>query len=409
MVQARRDKSLLLIESTSNQVNQFGGYTRQTPSDFGVFLRQIASEMNFPGENIVLGGDHLGPHVWRREPSSSAMQKARDLVRACVLAGYTKIHLDASMSLADDPPGPLSDEVISSRAAELCEAAEEAHRELSRPGPAPLYVIGTEVPVPGGESLDDHAPKVTQVEDLSRTIEIAKRAFEARKLQNAWDRVIAVVVQPGVEFGDESVFPYESQNARRLSHFISRGWHGVYEAHSTDYQTQSALQEMVRDHFAILKVGPWLTFAFREAVFSLAAIEREWLGARKGIALSNVVEALEQAMLADPQYWKDYYRGDETAKRIARKYSLSDRSRYYWSEEHVAAALDKLLANLTAHPAPISLISQYLPNQSVALREAAIRNLPGDMIRHKILEVLDNYAGACGLVTGDLSRQQEQE
>ena len=403
MMQARRDGSLVVIESTSNQVNQFGGYTGQTPGEFARFVREIASATDFSRERIVLGGDHLGPHAWREEGSSSAMRKARELVRACVLAGYTKIHLDASMRVADDPTGALSDEVISERAAELCEAAEEAHKELPASAAAPIYVIGSEVPVPGGESVDAHAPETTRVEDLSRTIEVARQAFEARGLKSAWDRVIAVVVQPGVEFGDEIVFSYDPPKTRELSDFIGRGWHGVYEAHSTDYQTASALREMVRDHFAILKVGPWLTFAFREAVFALAAIEREWLGARKGIVISNVVEELERAMLADPQYWKNYYRGDEAAQRIARKYSLSDRARYYWSQQDVAGALERLLANLTAHPAPISLISQYLPNQGTALREGRIGNVPGEMIRHKIIEVIDVYAGACGLMAGEQS------
>jgi len=93
---------------------------------------------------------------------------------------------------------------------------------------------------------------------------------------------------------------------RELSQFAEKQWQGVYEAHSTDDQTAAALRQMVCDHFAILKVGPWLTFAFREAVFALAAVEEEWLGDRKGIAISGVRESLEEAMLANPQYWKGY-------------------------------------------------------------------------------------------------------
>src|SRR5208282_2676533 len=42
MIQAKRDNRLLLIESTSNQVNQFGGYTGQTPADFAAFVRELA-------------------------------------------------------------------------------------------------------------------------------------------------------------------------------------------------------------------------------------------------------------------------------------------------------------------------------------------------------------------------------
>jgi D-tagatose-1,6-bisphosphate aldolase subunit GatZ/KbaZ len=401
ILQAQRDDNLVLIESTSNQVNQFGGYTGQTPAQFASFVREIAAAMNFPAERIVLGGDHLGPHPWRAEGPSSAMAKATALVRACVLAGYTKIHLDASMHLAGDvgdSSSPLPDEIVSSRAGDLCRVAEDAYEELPPGSPKPLYVIGTEVPIPGGELLDAQAPETTRTEDVARAVHLAEQAFEARGLQAAWERVIAVVVQPGVEFGDTAVFPYTTEKARELSQFAEKQWQGVYEAHSTDYQTAVALRQMVRDHFAILKVGPWLTFAFREAVFALAAVEQEWLGDRKGIAISRVRESLEEAMLANPQYWKGYYRGDAAALRFARKYSFSDRSRYYWLQPTVAAALQRLLANLNAHPAPVSLLSQYLPNQSSALRAGVVSNHPVELIHSKILEVLDQYAYACGKV-----------
>jgi D-tagatose-1,6-bisphosphate aldolase subunit GatZ/KbaZ len=403
MLQAQRDDGLLLIESTSNQVNQFGGYTGQTPAEFISFVKQIAAGMKFPAERIVFGGDHLGPHVWRKEAPASAMQKASELVRTCVLAGYTKIHLDASMRLAGDPgesSAPLADETVSGRAADLCRAAEDAYTRLPPGSPAPLYVIGTEVPVPGGELLDAHAPETTRPEDVARTIQLARQAFEERGLQAAWERVIAVVVQPGVEFGDATVFPYRPEKARALSEFLDeqrehKQWRGVYEAHSTDYQAPAALRQMVCDHFAILKVGPWLTFAFREAVFALAAVEEEWLGDREGITISRVRESLEEAMLANPEHWENYYRGDEATLRLARKYSFSDRSRYYWTQPEVAAALQRLLANLTAHPAPVSMLSQYLPDQSEALRAGEIANNPLAMIHSKILEVIGHYANAC--------------
>jgi D-tagatose-1,6-bisphosphate aldolase subunit GatZ/KbaZ len=403
MLQAQRDNSLLLIESTSNQVNQFGGYTGQTPAEFVSFVKGIAAGMNFPAERIIFGGDHLGPHVWRKEAPSSAMPKAIELVRDCVLAGYTKIHLDTSMRLGGDPgdsSSPLADEIISSRAGDLCRAAEEAYKQLPSGSPAPLYVIGTEVPIPGGELLDTQAPETTRPEDVARTIQLARQAFEARGLQAAWERVIALVVQPGVEFGDATVFPYMPEKARALSQFVDqhlqdKQWQGVYEAHSTDYQSPAALRQMVRDHFAILKVGPWLTFAFREAVFALAAVEEEWLGDRRGITISRVRESLEEAMLANPEHWKNYYRGDEATLRLARKYSFSDRCRYYWTQPDVAAALQRLLANLTAHPAPVSLLSQYLPDQSAALRSGEVSNNPVALIHNKILGVINHYAQAC--------------
>jgi len=400
MLQAARDSQLLLIEASSNQVNQFGGYSGQTPASFAAFVREVALGMNFPASRIVLGGDHLGPHVWRNESPDAAMAKARELVRDCVRAGYTKIHLDASMHLAGDPGErhrPLADELVSARAAELCQTAEEAQKELPEGSPAPLYVIGTEVPIPGGEQLECRAPQTTRTEDLERTLSMARAAFQARGLAAAWERVIAVVVQPGVEFGDATVFPYDRSKAEHLAQFTNKGWQGVYEAHSTDYQTEEALRQMVQDHFAILKVGPWLTFAFREAVFALAEVEEEWLSSQKGQSLSRVREALEQAMLTNPVYWKGYYSGDKPALRFARKYSYSDRSRYYWPQPLVQDALQRLLANLTASPAPVSLLSQHLPNQSEAVRAGKMANHPVNLIHSKILEVIDRYAFACGM------------
>ncbi len=399
MLQAARDGSILLIESTSNQVNQFGGYTRQTPAQFVKFVAEVAAGMRFPADRIVLGGDHLGPHVWRKEPSRPAMAKAREMVAAYVGAGFTKIHLDASMPCADDKVElgrPLPDEIVSERAAELCLAAEEAHRNLKPSATAPLYVIGTEVPIPGGEEFGSKAPELTRTKGLTHTLQIAKKAFHRRGLDAAWERVIAVVVQPGIEFGDATVFPYDSRKAKPLSRFLPRRWTGVYEAHSTDYQSRTALRQLVLDHFAILKVGPWLTFAFREAVFALAAMEKEWLRGSAGVSLSGLPEILETAMLENPVHWKNYYHGDENALRIARKYSYSDRARYYWPEAQVSAALERLLHNLNANPAPPSLLSQYLARQAEAVRTKEIPNQAAVLARHKILEVLNQYAYACG-------------
>jgi D-tagatose-1,6-bisphosphate aldolase subunit GatZ/KbaZ len=400
MLQAKRDNSILLIESTSNQVNQFGGYTGQTPADFSLSVRRLAQQLDFPTQSMVLGGDHLGPHVWRNEPARIAMEKGCAMVRDYVRAGFTKIHLDASMRCADDVGDhhtPLEDEIVGVRAAELCQAAEAAHQELPEGNAAPLYVIGTEVPIPGGEQAEFRPPEITRSADLLQTLEKTRHEFYARGLQGAWERVIAIVVQPGVEFGDSSVFAYDSAKTVELSDSLMRNWSGVFEAHSTDYQTAYALQQMVRNHFAILKVGPWLTFAFREAVFALAAIENEWLGSRSQVKLSQVCEALESAMIANPVHWKNHYRGDAEALRIARQFSYSDRSRYYWPQAEVAAALDVLFANLRVNPAPISLVSQYLPQQAERIREGRLSNEPLDLIRSKILDVLDRYAFACGV------------
>jgi D-tagatose-1,6-bisphosphate aldolase subunit GatZ/KbaZ len=396
MLQAKADCTAVCIESTSNQVNQFGGYSGMTAAEFAQFAKTVAADVRFRPEQIILGGDHLGPHPWQGERAEVAMAKARELVRSCVLAGYTKIHLDTSMRCADDP-ARFSDEIATLRAATLCEVAEAAHSELPLGSPAPVYVIGTEVPSPGGEHAAGASPMVTRNEDVERTITLAHDAFVARGLQSAWERVIAIVVQPGVEFGDAIVFEYNRHASRHLVSYIERNWNLVFEAHSTDYQMRERLKEMVEDHFAILKVGPWLTFAFREAVFALAEIEKEWLGDKRGVTLSGVRDVLEEAMIQNPGYWQEYYHGDEAYLRYARKYSYSDRCRYYWPQPEVQDALGKLLNNLSRHPIPLTLLSQYLPAQYGAVRQGRITDTPLEIIHDKVREVLGIYANACGL------------
>jgi D-tagatose-1,6-bisphosphate aldolase subunit GatZ/KbaZ len=397
MFQAKADGTVICIESTSNQVNQFGGYMGMNPAEFVRFVENAAVDVEFPVNRIIFGGDHLGPHVWKDEGSMTAMAKARELVRRCVLAGYTKIHLDTSMRCADDPGDqrtPLKEEIVTERAADLCQAAEAAYSERLD-GFRPLYVIGTEVPIPGGEREGEAAISVTKPEDVEQTLALAREAFLKRGLKSAWERVIALVVQPGVDFGDAFVFEYDRRKARQLSLEIERHEGLVFEAHSTDYQMKEALKQMVEDHFAILKVGPWLTYAFREAVFALAGIEQEWLSARKGITLSHVGETLEKAMLHNPVHWRKYYHGDEAYLHYARKYSYSDRSRYYWPEPDVQDAILRLLTNLSQHPAPLPLLSQYLPIQYEAVRRGELSNMPKNLIHHKVREVLRCYAYAC--------------
>jgi len=372
-----------LIESTCNQVNQFGGYTGMTPKDFVSYIRGIAEENEFPFENILLGGDHLGPNVWQNEPAESAMDKSKVLIRDYVQAGFVKIHLDCSMRLADDPPGVLDSEIIARRAAQLAKIAEESAGSGPDPVHLPRYVIGTEVPIPGGAQEYEEGVSVTKVEDASETIDIHRKTFYELGLQSAWERVIAVVVQPGVEFGDDFVLPYQPEVAKELSHFIE-SQSMIYEAHSTDYQTRDALRNLVRDHFAILKVGPGLTFAFREAVFALALIEDELI---KRDLRSNIIQVLDDVMMKHPGHWQKYYHGDEAEQAFKRKYSLSDRARYYWVQPEVQKAFARLMENLGGKVLPYSLLSQFVGERDLNAEQ---------VIERKIDRVLGDYLVGCG-------------
>jgi D-tagatose-1,6-bisphosphate aldolase subunit GatZ/KbaZ len=393
--QSLRDGSIFLVESTSSQVNQFGGYTGLTPTQFAGLVYSAANNAGLPTSQVLLGGDHLGPFPWRDEASVSALKKACALVHDCVVAGYLKIHLDASMPCSDDKNGSIAERTVAERAAILCQAAEEAHRELPSGSPQPVYVIGTEVPAPGGESVDAHSPVLTRAEDAHRTLETFQLAFVERGLSPAWERVIALVVQPGVDFGSNAIFDYDRAKAQSLSAALSEHPGIVFEAHSSDYQSGQALSRMVEDHFAILKVGPWLTFAFREAVLALSAIERELFTTTSKQELSQVREAMEAAMLRDPGYWRSYYRGDDDEVRRDLIFGYSDRCRYYWHQPAIQKEIARLFDNLGARPIPLSLVSQYLPLEYEAIRIGELQALPERMIQYHIRRVLDVYAGAC--------------
>src|SRR5436305_14262642 len=61
-----------LIEATSNQVNQDGGYTGMKPAGFRDFVHALADRTGLARERILLGGDHLGPNACQASPAEGA-------------------------------------------------------------------------------------------------------------------------------------------------------------------------------------------------------------------------------------------------------------------------------------------------------------------------------------------------
>jgi len=377
-----------LIEATSNQVNQDGGYTGMTPVDFRDSVYRIADRVGLARDRVLLGGDHLGPNAWQALPVEQAMARADVMIEDYVRAGFRKVHLDCSMSCADDR-APLSDEAIARRAARLCAVAERTYAHAG--GEPPVYVIGTEVPVPGGAAEALGALTITTPEAARATIDTHRATFTAAGLADAWPRVIAAVVQPGVEFDHRKVVGYAPEKACALRAMIE-GCDGlVFEAHSTDYQTASALKALVRDHFAILKVGPGVTFALREALWALDAIEREWIEPGSVSGFRNIAIA---RMKAEPRHWAKYYHARGAALDHDLQYSLSDRIRYYWPDPEIARAQETMFRNLTRNPPPPALISQYLPLAHAALHDGRIGGSPAELAMAHVWTVLDDYDAA---------------
>lgn len=371
-----------VIEATCNQVNQYGGYTGMTAADFMTWLGDMAAQAGVPMDQLILGGDHLGPNVWKDEPLDVAMEKSRELVKSYVQAGFKKIHLDTSMACGGEPHPTFAQ--IAERAADLC-AVAEAHA----PNPEDLfYVIGTEVPIPGGETEEPDTLDVTSVERFRDTIQTHRDAWKARGLDGAWSRIVSVVTQPGVDFGHTSIYPFVREKAQPLSKAILSEEGLTFEAHSTDYQSTTALADLVKNHFFFLKVGPELTFRFREAVFALASIEEQLQVDQP----SDIRRVIKHQMDATPGYWQSYYSGTDEELQVLKTYSYSDRIRYYWTDPKIADALDRLLEGLSAIPTPETLISQAF----TGLEFGDMPNEPEALIEQHVHRCIARYFEAAG-------------
>ncbi len=379
LLQALEDGSGALIEATCNQVNQDGGYTGMTPAGFRDLVHALADGVGLAREQVVLGGDHLGPNPWKQLAAEEALAKAGDMVGAYARAGYGKLHLDASMGCAGEA-SVLGDELIATRAASLAARAEQAAII------APVYVIGTEVPTPGGATETLAAIEPTQPGAVLTTWAVHRERFEAT---GAWDRVIAMVVQPGVDFGHDAVAVYRPERARALSAALAEMPGLVFEAHSTDYQPEAALRRLVADGFAILKVGPALTFALREALYGLDAIRGVL---RPGAA--SLPAAMDRVMTASPRHWRSHYHGSEAETRVLRHFSYSDRVRYYWPEPEAMQATSSLVSELEERPIPETLVSQFLPRLHDRFVDGAIGRRPKQLLIEAVRDVLRMYARA---------------
>ncbi|MFB2553533.1 D-tagatose-bisphosphate aldolase, class II, non-catalytic subunit [Ensifer soli] len=380
--------STVLIEATCNQVNHQGGYTGMRPADFAALVFRLAEEEGCPADLIVLGGDHLGPNPWRDRPAGEAMAEAETMMAAYVEAGFRKIHLDASMGCQGEPDA-LDDETTAARAARLAAVAEASARKAG--GALPVYVIGTEVPPPGGADHALTAIEPTGADAARRTIAVHRRVFAEAGLSDAFARAIGLVVQPGVEFGNHNVILYDRSKITPLTGVLADEPQFVFEAHSTDYQGTVPLAALVEDGFPILKVGPELTFVLREALYALDLIASDLLD---GYGDRPLHRAMEMLMRAEPGHWRRHYHGTAAEERLLRHYSLSDRIRYYWAAPEAQAATRRLVEALSGQVVPLPLFWQHLP----AAAHFADRPLdPDALLVWRVTQSLASYHAACGL------------
>ena len=383
---ARECRWPILIEATSNQCNQFGGYTGLSPADFIAFVHALANEHEVELSHTTFGGDHLGPHVWKTEKPDSAMTKAHSLMRVYVEAGFTKIHLDCSEGCAGEP-AKVDDIVNAERASALAGTCERYAPDTSKL----CYVIGTEVPTPGGADAAETNETITPTLERNavHTLEIHKSAFRDAGLDTAWSRVIAVVVQPGIDFSPMHVHHFQPCEPYTLSAALRNFPTICFEAHSTDYQHESVFYELARRHFAILKVGPALTFAYRQAVYALDHL-RSWL--LSGHDRPQLAETMERLMRQHPSHWQAHY--PQNSDRLALHFGYSDRIRYYWPEETAQIAVGQLMEDLATCIPATPLLEQYFTPQiidSAKMLESGGIGWPRSLILAQIQAALKPY------------------
>lgn len=394
---AKLQNTSVLIEATANQVNQYGGYTGMMPKDFYQMVLKMAQEIGLPEHQIILAGDHLGPLTWQELPEKEAMEKSIELVYQYARAGFTKIHLDTSMKVADDSEGILQTEVIARRGAQLYKAAIKGYNELKAEktdAMRPVFVIGSEVPIPGGAQEAEDTLAVTTPDSFRDTVATYKRIFKDSGIEDGWNDVVAVVVQPGVEFGDDQVFLYKHDAAADLCSVLNEFPEVCFEGHSTDYQSAECLKTMVQDGIAILKVGPALTYGLRESLFALSFMEKELVPKENQ---ANLIETLEKVMLENQDNWKNHYHGNEKQIALARKYSFSDRCRYYIGQKEVVNSMNNLFKNLREYPIPINMLHQYMPISYMKVRDGILTPDPKELAMDGIANFMADYEYAVTL------------
>lgn len=268
---------------------------------------------------------------------------------------------------------------------------EDAYKELAAKNPAemhPAYIIGSEVPIPGGSQEPEDNISVTKPEALDNTIHAYRKAFEEDGLAEAFQYIAGIVVQPGVEFGDSDVFYYNRQNAQSLIFAMKQYPNLVLEGHSTDYQTPSSLKQMVEDGVAILKVGPALTFSLREGLFALSEMEKILIPEENR---ANFAETLENTMLKQPGNWQKHYHGTENDLKVKRKFSFSDRCRYYFSQPEITASIEKLFRNMASVEIPLNMLHQYMPLQYAKICSGLLPTDPRSLAKDYVVTLAEHY------------------
>jgi D-tagatose-1,6-bisphosphate aldolase subunit GatZ/KbaZ len=329
LIFCKKNKLPALIETTSNQVNQDGGYSKNQPKDFVKKINKLAKRLNVSKKYIYYGADHLGPLPWKKNNHKLALKKSIRLLHLCLKAKYNKIHIDASIRCNDDKL--LTNKDIFIRTQYILKNLQNKKnlKEI-------FFVFGTEVPLAGGN--DKNKIKTTEIDKITQDYDNFSKLHKSTKMKI---KNFALVIEPGMNFKHKSVVKPNLQNFHIKKKFSKKN-NFCFEAHSTDYQKFKTLKNLVKNNFKILKVGPELTYNLIKSLLFMEDIEKKSLGKN-----SDFKNTVLKKMFANNIYFKDYFKIIEKKKLKKNIFnSYYDRARYYLYSNDVKNSVKTLKINI---------------------------------------------------------------
>ncbi len=366
-----------LIECTSNQVNQDGGYTSNTPKKFANKINKLRKKIKLNQSQLFLGGDHLGPLAWKKNTNKTALKKSIKLINSFLNANFDKIHVDTSTMCKDDVF--INNDIIFDRTLKILNSKIIKKKIYDK-----FLVIGSEVPLSG--SNDDKTVITTSLEKIKIEALKFRDFLESTHLKK---RNFGLVIEPGMKYMNSSIKkPIFTKflNKKKFSKINNF----VFEAHSTDYQPKKILLKLVDNNFKFLKVGPELTYNYSRSLFFMNKIENKFFKN----STSDIKKSILLSMKQNNKYWKEYY---DKNNNLLLLNSKLDRSRYYLNEKNVENSIRILRNNINTLDKKkiLSLINNDFKKDFLFYNKKKLTNFDNIKLIF-ISKSLKRYFNACG-------------
>tara|TARA_B100000767_G_C19718103_1_gene515916 strand:+ start:141 stop:1364 length:1224 start_codon:yes stop_codon:yes gene_type:complete len=366
-----------LIECTSNQVNQDGGYTFTTPKLFVKKINKLRKKIKLNKSQLFLGGDHLGPLPWKNNTNKTALKKSIKLINNFLNEKFDKIHIDTSIKCKNDQL--INNEIIFDRTCKILNSPIIKKKIDNK-----FLVIGTEVPLSGSD--DDKKVIITSMKKIK---------IEALKFQNLLvnlklkKKIFGLVIEPGMKYMNSSIKkPIFTKFLNKKK--FSKANDFVFEAHSTDYQPKKILLNLVDNNFKFLKVGPELTYNYSRSLFFMNKIENKFFKNPTSDIKKNILLSMKEKN----KYWKEYY--DKNNDLLLLNSKL-DRSRYYLNTKNVENSIRILKNNINILDKKniISFIGNNFKKDFLFYNKKRLSNFDNIKLIF-ISKTLKRYFSACG-------------